>query len=112
MTKEKMSKIREVATEIANYIGNVYRIDKMMEKLENYELDERMHFTTEIYVWEARDFFAKDKFDLNSLLSSDYQAPLRTAIIDLLKEQREEHVSDFQKAVENLEKLAKEVLNE
>lgn len=112
MTREEMSKIREAATEVANYMGNVYEIDEVIEKLEDYELNERVSFTAEIYAWEAGEYSAKDKFVLNSFLSSDDQAPLRKIIIDALKEQREEYISDFQKATGSLEKLAKEVLNE
>lgn len=112
MTKEKINKIREVATEVANYMGDVYGIDEIIEKLEDYELNERVSFTTEICVWEAGEISAKDRICLNSFLSSYDQKPLRMAIIDLLKEQREEYISDFKKATVSLEKLAKEVLNE
>lgn len=112
MTRKEMSKIREVATEVANYMGNVYEIDEVIEKFENYELNERVSFTAEIYAWEAGEISAKDKFTLNSFLSSDDQKPLRIAIIDALKEKREEYISDFQKATESLEKLTKEALNE
>ena len=112
MTRKEMSKIEEAVTEVANYAGNIYGIDEAIEKLESYELNERVSFTAEIYAWEAGDYSAKDKFVLNSFLSSDDQTPLRKIIIAMLKEKREEYISDFQKATVSLEKLAKEVLNE
>lgn len=112
MTRKEMSKIGEAATEVANHMGCVYGIDKIIEKLEDYELNEKVSFTTEICVWEAGEISAKDRICLNSFLSSDDQKPLRMAIIDALKEQREEYISDFQKATESLEKLTKEALNE
>lgn len=112
MTRKEMNKIREVATEVANYRGNAYEIDEVIEKLEGYESNERVSFTTDLYAWEAGEISAKDKFTLNSFLSSNDQKSIRTVIIDELKEKREEYISDFQKAAGSLEKLAKEALNE
>lgn len=112
MTRKEMDEIIEATTEIANNMRSVYKIDCVIEKFEDCELKEGMNFNTEICVWQDGDFFAKDKFTLSSFLSSDDQTPLRKIIIAMLKEKREEYISDFQKATESLEKLTKEALNE
>lgn len=112
MTKEETNKIIEAATGVVNNIKSICKVDEMIEKLEDCELKEGTNFNTEICVWQDGDFFAKDKFTLNSFLSSDDQEPLRKIIIAMLEEKREEYISDFQKATGSLEKLAKEVLNE
>lgn len=112
MTRKEVNEIIMAATEVVSNIKNIDKADEMIEKIKDYELEEGVSFTTEIYVWQSGEFSAKDKFTLNSFLSSDDQEPLRKIIIAMLKEKREEYISDFQNAVGSLEKLAKEVLNE
>lgn len=112
MTKKEVNEVIMAATEVINNIKNINKVNETIEKFEDYELKEGVSFTTEIYAWQAGDFSAKDKFALNSFLSSDDQEPLRKIIIAMLKEKREEYISIFQKAAGSLEKLAEGVLSE
>ena len=112
MVKKETNKSIETAAGLVNNIKSICKVDEMIEKLENYELNERVSFAAKIYAWETGDYSAEDKFVLNSLLSPDDQEPLRKIIIAMLKEKRKEYISDLKNAAGSLEKLAKEVLNE
>ena len=112
MTKKEASEILEVAKRVVGNMKDVFEVEGVIEKLEDYKQEKGVDFTAEIYVWKDEGRTLEDNFELSSYLSADDQVPLLKIAIDLLREKKKKSISDFQKNARSFEKLTKEVLNE
>jgi len=112
MTKKEASEILEVAKRVVGNMKDVFEVEGVIEKLEDYKQEKGVDFTAEIYVWKDEGRTLEDNFELSSYLSADDQVPLLKIAIDLLREKKKKSISDFQENARSFEKLTKEALNE
>lgn len=71
-------------------------------------LEEGTLFNMNLYTQKAKVGIMEKMVDLRAFLSLDEQLPIREAFIQALEEKREEHTINFQEAIKEFEKLAKE----
>lgn len=108
ITRKEVDEIVTAATEVANSARNIRNINEVIEQIKNLSLEEGTLFNMNLYTRKAKDGIMEKMVDLRAFLSSDEQLPIREAFIQALEEKREEHTSNFQEAIKEFEKLAKE----
>lgn len=109
ITKKEVDEIVTAATEVANSARNIRDINEVTEEIKNWSLEEGALFNMNLYTQKIKYGVVKKIVDLETFLSSDEQLPIREALIQALKEKREEYTSNFQEDTKEFEKLAKEV---
>ncbi|AYB00235.1 hypothetical protein [Lachnoanaerobaculum umeaense] len=109
ITRKEVDEIVTAATEVANSARNIRDINEVIEEIKNWSLEEGALFNMNLYTQKIKYGVVKKIVDLETFLSSDEQLPIREALIQALKEKREEYTSNFQEDTKEFEKLAKEV---
>lgn len=108
ITRKEVDEIVTAATEVVNSARNIRNINEVIEQIKHLSLEEGTLFNMSLYKQRGKAGVAEKLVDLQNFLSSDEQLPIREAFIQALEEKREEHTSNFQEAIKEFEKLAKE----